>query len=375
MNSTAKHIIRDLSRNFTNIPGWCTKRKIVVIESDDWGSIRMPSEEVYRKFVEKGYKLAESDYNRLDALESNNDLEMLFNELSSHRDSVGNHPVITANTIVGNPDFDRIRQSDFTEYHFEDVVNTLQRYKGRDRVLSLWRQGYSEQLFHPQFHGREHVNISRWMKALRSGRSEIRYTFDNETTFSGDADYNFMEVLDFDSHEEVAAMKASLVEGLNIFEEIFGYRSKSFIPPCYAWSSDIEEVLFTNGVKYIQGLIVQTVPTGNAGKYRRKYHFMGSRNRIGQYFLVRNCFFEPSLSKSGDVVDECLNRVNIAFRWNKPAVICSHRINFTGSIDRSNREENLRLLNSLISSILRKWPSVEFMSSTRLGDIIAGVEN
>ena len=26
----------------SNLPGWFTKRKIVVIESDDWGSVYMP---------------------------------------------------------------------------------------------------------------------------------------------------------------------------------------------------------------------------------------------------------------------------------------------------------------------------------------------
>jgi len=36
-----------LRKNLVNIPGWRTNRKIVVIESDDWGSVRMPSREVY----------------------------------------------------------------------------------------------------------------------------------------------------------------------------------------------------------------------------------------------------------------------------------------------------------------------------------------
>ena len=36
-----------LTVHASNIPGWRTKRKIVVIESDDWGSIRMPSLKVF----------------------------------------------------------------------------------------------------------------------------------------------------------------------------------------------------------------------------------------------------------------------------------------------------------------------------------------
>ena len=39
MRSRAKNALRNLS----NLPGWRTSRKIVVIESDDWGTIRMPS--------------------------------------------------------------------------------------------------------------------------------------------------------------------------------------------------------------------------------------------------------------------------------------------------------------------------------------------
>ncbi|NTW32234.1 MAG: hypothetical protein HGB12_06370 [Bacteroidetes bacterium] len=35
------------SFGWSNIPGWRTDRKILVIESDDWGSIRMPSKETY----------------------------------------------------------------------------------------------------------------------------------------------------------------------------------------------------------------------------------------------------------------------------------------------------------------------------------------
>jgi hypothetical protein len=36
----------DLIRNLSNIPGWRTNRKIVVIESDDWGAICMASKEI-----------------------------------------------------------------------------------------------------------------------------------------------------------------------------------------------------------------------------------------------------------------------------------------------------------------------------------------
>lgn len=361
-----------VTKNVVNIPGWRTKRKLIVIESDDWGSIRMPSQTVFSKFLSKGFNLANSAYNRIDSLESNEDLMMLFSVLSSFRDSFGNPPVITANVVVANPDFKKIKLNDFNEYFFESVAKTLSRYPKHDMVESLWKQGNSDGIFHPQFHGREHVNIVRWMNALRERTPEIMYAFDHETTFSGDGDYNFMEVLDYNSPEELFLMKQSLVEGLSIFERNFGFKSKSFIPPCYTWSSDIEKTLHENGIKYLQGLVIQSVPTGTFGKYGKKYHFMGNKNKYGQLFLIRNCFFEPSLTNFSDPVGECLSRINIAFNWMKPAVISTHRINFIGTLDERNRTKNLLLFKDLLTKIINKWPDVEFITTDQLGDLIVG---
>ena len=366
---------RALAHNIVNIPGWHTKRRIVVIESDDWGSIRMPSLEVLQRFQSEGYDLSRSDYNRLDALESNDDLSELFEVLLSFRDSRGNHPAFTANVVVGNPDFRRIRESDFSEYYYEPVTETIKRYPDRDLVKSLWQKGMEEGVFMPQFHGREHVNVVRWMEALRKRTPEIMYTFDNETTFSGDGDYNYMEVLDYNSQDDLHLMKESLTEGLDIFENLFGFRSVSFIPPCYTWDSSIEKALHLGGVRYIQGLFIQSVPTGRFGHYKKKYHFTGNRNPYGQYYLVRNCFFEPSLSGKADEVDNCLARIAIAFRWHKPAVICSHRINYIGAIDSGNRSRNLKKLKQLLEAIIREWPEVEFLTTDKLGALIENGDN
>lgn len=371
MNSLYSKAKTSFTNNLINIPGWRTSRKLIIIESDDWGSIRMPSKEVYKKFVKLGFNIAESDYNRLDTLESNKDLEELFNVLQSHHDTFGNPSVITANLIVGNPDFAKIRESNFQDYYFEPVLETLKKYPGRNNVKELWKEGDSLGIFHPQFHGREHVNVVRWMDALKTRLPEMMLTFDNETTFSSVGDYNFMEVLDFNKYEDIVRMKQSLEEGLGLFERIFGYKSKSFIPPCYTWNSDIESTLSKNGVRYLQGLIIQFIPTGTFGHYKKKYHFLGSQNKFGQYFLIRNAFFEPALMKTTDPVGECLRRIRIAFSWRKPAIIGSHRINFIGSLDEKNRINNLKLFDELLSRILELWPDVEFITSDELGRLIS----
>lgn len=366
-----KKIVRTILRDAHQLPGWKIDRKIVVFESDDWGSIRMPSANVYEKFVQRGLPVAKSEYNRLDTLETNADLENLYDLLLSFKDINGQCPVFTANTIVANPDFDLIAAADFQQYFYEPFTRTLAQSDERYRVFELYADGIKQHLFYPQFHGREHLNIHRWMKRLQARDEKTHFAFSNRSTYSGEADYNFMEAFDFDSPTELAFQKEVLTDGLNLFEDLFGYRSKSFIPPCYVWDSEIEPALMAGGVNYIQGSRYQYRPTGVNEKYRRKSHYMGQRNSSGQWYLIRNCVFEPALFPKSDWVDYSLSAIASAFRWGKPAIISTHRINYMGSLDEKNRANTLNLLNQLLSRIITKWPDVEFMTSVELGDLMS----
>ena len=112
------------SVNVSNIHGWRTKRHIVVTESDDWGSIRMSSIENFKRMLKAGMREDRNHYNTYDALESNTDLEELFNVLSKYKDSTGRHPVMTGVNVVANPVFDKIRENGFTEYVYEPYKET-----------------------------------------------------------------------------------------------------------------------------------------------------------------------------------------------------------------------------------------------------------
>jgi hypothetical protein len=129
-------------------------------------------------------------------------------------------------------------------------------------------------------------------------------------------------------------------------------------------------VLSKEGVKYLQGGMHQYIPKGGFDNYEVKRHVLGEHNSLGQTYLTRNCFFEPALVQKNDWVEYTLSSIRDAFRWNKPAIICAHRINFIGSIDEGNRTRNLKLLDQLLEKICRVWPLVEFITSDQLGDII-----
>lgn len=370
-----------IRKNLISIPGWRTKRKIVVIESDDWGSIRMPSKIVYDELFKRGFLSDNNEFNQFDNLASTEDLTLLFKVLRSVKDKNGNPAIITANTIVANPDFDRIESSDFTEYYYKPFTETLKEYGPKfNDAFDVWNEGINGKIWHPQFHGREHVNVNYWIKMLQDGDKNARFAFSKAFYAVPPIVLTNMEMknthafgnIDNDSLE---FEKNIIHEGTKLFETIFGFRSKSFIAPAYTWRSEIESVLKSSGVKYIQGLPFQHIPIKvyPVLRSKSKYHYLGQKNKHGQYYLVRNCFFEPYKKNSDiDWVENCLYRMKIAFRFHKPAIISTHRVNFIGSLVPENRDKNLELFSNLLNKIIERWPEIEFKTSDQLGDLIAG---
>jgi hypothetical protein len=348
----------------------------MVIESDDWGSIRMPSKEVYKKCIDAGYRVDNNPYERYDSLLSRDDLELLFSLLTGYSDKNGSHPVITANCVVVNPDFEKIKKDNFENYYFELICDTFKRYPRHEDNFRLWKQGMDDKIFYPQFHGREHLNVSLFMDALRKSDPDVRFAFENQMPGSiplketGKGNI-YVEATLYRSLVDKDEKLKIFLEGLDLFERLFGFRSVSVIPPNYVWSPDYNKPVFEKGVKYFQGIrkICEPMPDG---KDRYHTYHLGKKNDIGQMYLVRNTMFEPSLFQFGinDPVGHCLSDMAIAFRMHKPAVITSHRINYVGFIDETNRDRSLKMLDNLISSALKKWPDIEFFTSSELGELI-----
>ncbi|OYU81518.1 MAG: hypothetical protein CFE23_03365 [Flavobacterium sp. BFFFF1] len=371
-----KNIKSVIGQNLHNLKGWSSKRKIIVIESDDWGSIRMPSKEVYDSLIESGIRVDRDFFARYDSLASESDLNALFDVLLSHRDKNGNNPVITANVIVANPDFEKIRASDFSAYFYERCDETMRQYPKHANALSLWKEGMQKRIFHPQLHGREHLNVSLWMKFLKENSTETRMAFDKNMfainpEISSEKRSTYMAAFEYQHPSEIEGQREIIKQAQQIFTELFGYKSKSFIAPNYIWDAALESTMNDCGIQYIQSSRSQITPKDASGKRRYIKHFTGEKNKHGQLFLVRNCIFEPAVDVSKKHVEVCLSQIEAAFRWRKPAIISSHRINYVGFMDEKNSIANLKMLDELLSKVLKKWPDAEFMTSDQLGDLIS----
>ncbi|MCK9412221.1 MAG: hypothetical protein M0Q53_07965 [Prolixibacteraceae bacterium] len=366
-----------LSRNLINIPGWRTNRRIVVIESDDWGSIRMPSREVYESMLKAGIGVDKCPYNKYDSLASESDLDALFNVLVKFKDKNGNHPILTANTVMANPDFQKIRESGFKEYHYELFTETFKKYPNHQNSFYLWGKGMEEKIFHPQFHGREHVNVNLWMHLLHNKQKAFLKAFDygfwglGPSIVHVGARRNIQASFDASDQAEIEQHSLFIKDGLGLFHNLFGYKSQSFIANNFIWASELNKTLKENEVTILQGMKYQLLPILSQTRRQKIRHVLGELNDQKQTYLIRNCAFEPSQYPTFDNVNNCLKDISTAFFWKKPAIISSHRLNYIGYINEKNLIMNLRDLEKLFVNILKEWPEVEFMTSDRLGECIS----
>lgn len=362
-----------LAKYYINLRGWRTKRKIVVIESDDWGSIRMASPQSFNNLLIKGYPIDKNKFTSLDGLESKEDLEYLFEVLKNHKDNNGNHPVITACSLVANPDFKRIRESNFTEYYFETIDKTYDSY-GEVDLLELWKEkGIKNNLLYPQFHGREHLNPLKWLKLLKDGVEMEQDAFEEKVLLGlsvspNSETTNYMAAFEHTSEAHKKQIELIAQEGIAIFEKIFGFKSISFMPSQSKQFKELNETLVNEGVNFNQG--GQYFLRNKDGSFKKIDKIWGDMDKYGMTYWRRNCSFEPYKSQDQDHVNTCLKEIEIAFRCGKPAVINSHRINYTSRMDQENRDKSLEKLNSLLKKILAKWPEVEFMNSAQLAKIM-----
>jgi hypothetical protein len=363
--------------NISNVVGKSTSRKIIVIESDDWGSVYMPDKKSLEALKSKGLPLT-THYVNNDTLESNEDMDRLFDLLSSHKDSTGRNVVITGVNVVANPDFEKIRENGYTQYEYELFTKTAQRFAGSDRIHDLWKKGINERLMVPVFHGREHLNVQRWMRLLQLNNESIRLAFDYGVSTPGKDIHgrrlpDLRAAFDIDTPDDIPYLSEVIRTGMDAFEQLFGYRSSFFIPTNGPFNNSLEPVTASEGIKYIGTGKIQQEPLGN-GTFKKNFRYIGKPNEYRQIYLTRNCFFEPNSweqSRDWDWVNSCMKEIEIAFRWHKPAVISSHRVNYMGTINPENRDNGLKKLNILLSEIMKRWPEVEFMTSMELGDLVA----
>jgi len=375
--------LRDLSTkaklNFKNMLGWKTRRKIIVLAFDDYGNVRLDSK-VAREKLDLAGMPVKNRFDAYDTLETREDLEMIYNVLVSVKDQNGRNAILTPFSVPCNINFEKMADDNYNNYYYEILPQTYSKlslydpasYKG---AWDLWKEGLSKGLMTPQFHGREHLNLKVFEEKLKRKGKEILTALKNRSytgiSESGYSTISYTAAFDFWEFTENSKFELIIEDGLNNFEEVFGFRSVHFNPPGGREHPIIHGFLAKNGIKYIDTPWIKKEHLGNQ-KYRTVINYSGKRNNLNMIYQVRNVVFEPTENRGLDWVAYTLKQIETAFYWNRPAIISSHRVNYCGHISEKNRSIGLSALKSVLKEVVRKWPDIEFMSSVDALDFMSG---
>ena len=369
---------------YLNLKSFKTDKPYVIIESDDWGSLRTRDKNTRDKLNAINPKIKNDSYIQLDSIATQEDLEALFEVLNSVNDVNGNPACITANICTANPDFKAIKLSGYKDFIYRPFTETLEEYTKGKSLFKIWQSGNKEKLFKPQLHGREHVHAMAWLKELRAGNTDLLKAFELESwgipykALIKQRRTNLQAALDnYNYNAESEYHKEWIRDSASIFKSSFGYDSLSFIAPAYTWHSDLHKTLAQTGIKTLQGIKLQYQPKPNSKpSYKRKPHYIGEVDKkSGLIYTNRNAFFEPHIAPDKDWVDISLSGVKKAFDNNNPAILSSHRINYIGRLDEKHRDKNLKMFKAILKKITINYPDVEFIDSSKLAGLLIKKNN
>lgn len=362
-----------LSEHAFGLLGKRLSKKYLIIESDDWGLMMMPSKAAFSQLQASGIPVDTCPYNTYDALETKEDIAQLHEVCNSFKDVMGNPLQITANFIMANPDFEAIRNSKYERYQYHDLCQTYLKYQGGLETLEAIKEAYQLGTFMPQLHGREHLQVNHWLDALRHGDAETQLAFDagvfgHPSAYAKKTRVHFLSAFHISNTEELAFAGQSVQEASSLFRDTFGFTSKTFIAPRYIWPVELEPYFKQAGITTLQGMNVQFRPKINDKLYglKKKINWMGKDNSFGLSYIIRNIFFEPSQNPSWNWERQVLYEVKRSFIVGKPAVISMHRLNFVSGFSLNNRSNNLTRFQNLIALIQSEYPDIEFINSSEL---------
>lgn len=358
--------------NLKNLRGWRTRRKLVAFAVDDYCNVRLASREARDHLMRAGLDLS-SRFDQFDAMETRHDLEALFEVLNGVRDERGRPAVFTAYVVGANPDFSAIRST--WRYAYEPVDHTFARLAAEQPssyagVWELWQEGISHRLIRPQFHGREHINVNLFEYKLRTRSEDLRVNLENDSV-AGLAhdpampDVGFTHAFGLHDSSELPRHREILSDGLDLFEKTWGFRSTTFAPPAMKLHPSLDEVAIARGVLALDKPLSCTRTMGD-GTSRREINHSGRQRGQSHITIVRNVVFEPCADMGFEPITRAMQQITAAFRWSKPAIISSHRVNFCGHLNRANRKQGLSALKNLLDGIVERWPDVEFVTVDEL---------
>ncbi len=349
--------------NLYPVKGTHFSHPLVLFQSDDWGLIGIRDKEGFDQLKAAGLEIGDRPYDFY-SLETAEDLHHVYEVLLRHHDSIGRPPCLVFNFILSNVDFAEVMDSDFTKFRLLPLDQRLPAHWKRPGLLQAYREGVQKGLIYPALHGVTHFcrrTVERVIRGEDGRKSILRKLYSAGTPmipqltswmgfeYRGEGDPETDRWLDFPSQ------KTLMEEGRGIFERMFGHSPFSACAPGYRANEDTLRAWKQIGIQ-----VVQNGPGLGLAPFF---------DRHGLLHLHRNIPFEPFIDPCHFDLDKILARAEKILRSGRPAIVCTHSLNFQSTL-KNQREATLQRLDEFLSVLERRYKDLLYANDFDLWRII-----
>jgi hypothetical protein len=301
--------------------------KAVVLESDDWGLCAWAADrEAWAALAgTPAFRSRAGQRYGGSTLESAADVKALAALLLEQRGGDGRPPVWQANTVMANPDYERLATSVPDALPLKELPDVPARWSrpglwdevGRARDAGVWWI---------ELHGLHHLPESAWLAALRRGDADARMALGVQSPVCVAVEASG----EYDPSEPAETRRRNLARAVARFHTLAGRRPRSLCPPDYRWDESLEADAERHGVTTIQGKAEQACgpfpPLRRLLVGLRWPHAPGAR-----FYMPPRIAFEPCGPEAGRAraaVERTLAAARAQWKRRRPAVISTHRLNY-----------------------------------------------
>ena len=348
-------------RDLVPVSGFVFNRPIVVFQSDDWGRVGLRDREGFEQLQAAGLTLGERPYDFY-TLETADDVAALGATLKTHRDSIGRHPCVEMNFILGNLDFATMEAERWQAIHILLLANEFPRGWARPGLLDAYRSGIADGVFHAALHGITHFCRSAVQKSLEdSSRAMLLRTLWQAGTpyihwrmpWIG-YEYWAPENPPDERFLSLDRQQQLIGEAVGAFAKMFATLPSSACAPGYRANEDSIRSWAQHGVKVAQnGPGTLTPPYFDGNEVLR---------------LFRTVEFEPAVREDFSL-EACVSAAETCFSNGIPAIVSLHSINFHSSV-RDFRTQTLKQLDSFLKVLETRHSDLLYLHDAELYELV-----
>jgi len=309
---------------------------VLILESDDWGY--GPVEQAQR-------------------------LDRVVELLARFRDSRGSHPVMTLGVVLGGPDTDRIRANGCRTYHRVTLADP-RLTTVRDAML----RGVARGVFALQLHGMEHYWPACLMHAALTDEKLrdwlTRSGFPCTEALPSPLQSRWIDVSTLPSKPlPVDQVAAAAAEEIAAFTEVFGASPKVVVPATFVWTDAVESAWADAGARVVVTPGLRNESRDAEGRVVPGEHsyFNAATGPRGVLYIVRDCYFEPSL---GHTHRSAIQALQCNTRIGRPTLLEIHRVNFIE--EERPTQHALEEVTRLLDAACAQFSDLQFMDTAAL---------